>query len=171
MDRLQIKRAQIAHALADRPLEELTVCDVMTMAPRTVRGETSVLDLVRLLKTNGFRHLLVNDMADNLVGVLSDRDVIRCFGPNKYPDENKLARITAADIMSSDLITTGPQEPIQGGLAIMVAHGISCLPVVVGPKAVGILTNTDMHLLLEQILKLGRGAVSGPQNRHSPARA
>lgn len=155
MDRLEIKRIQILHALeqtdgGDEPLE---VQHVMTASPTTVGEQTSALELVRLLQKHGFRHLLVTDPSGRLAGVLSDRDVIRCFGPNRYPDERRLAEICARDIMSRDVVTVQPNTRLQVAVDSIVSQGISCLPVVTAGRVLGILTNTDLHVLLQALLK------------------
>ncbi len=163
MDRVELKRAQILAALetaSQTPDEPLLVRNVMTSAPTTVDMSTSVLDLVRLLQKHGFRHLLVVHPEGNLAGVLSDRDVIRCFGPERYPDERRLSKILAADIMSSDILTVHPETQLAVAVDMMIAHGISSLPVVVEEKVLGILTNTDLHLLLQAVIS--GASVSSP---------
>lgn len=155
MDRVDLKRVQIKKALdgrAENSAQPVCVREVMTAAPTTVDASTTVLELVRLLQKHGFRHLLVTHSDGTLAGILSDRDVIRCFGPERYPDERRLSGIRAAEIMSSDLITVTPTTRIEVAIDILIAHGISCLPVVVDEQVVGILTNTDLHLLLEALL-------------------
>lgn len=170
MDRLEIKRMQVLHALeqTDGVLEPLEVQHVMTAAPTTVNEQTSALELVRLLQKHGFRHLLVTDDADRLAGVLSDRDVIRCFGPSRYPDEHRLAEICARDIMSRDVITVRPETRLEVAVDTVVTQGISCLPVVTAGRVLGILTNTDLHLLLQALLKSdlsGRAAQSADRSQ------
>jgi acetoin utilization protein AcuB len=167
MDRVELKRLQILQALeaawfADKR-EPLCVRHVMTVSPTVVSEETSVIELVRLLHRHGFRHLLVTDSAGCLVGVLSDRDVIRCFGPDRDPDKRRLAWLTAADIMSRDLITIAPTARLEVAIDMLVMHGISCLPVVVDDTIRGIVTNTDLNLLLQLLLKTTVGAPSNSQ--------
>ncbi|NQU22319.1 MAG: CBS domain-containing protein [Candidatus Nealsonbacteria bacterium] len=157
MDRNNVKRRQVLDALGDlRQVGhdgDLSVSHVMTVTPNCIAPQTSVLDLVKLLHAKQFRHLLVTDGPDRLVGVISDRDVIRCFGPQEHPDHEVLARITAAEIMSDDLVTVGPGTLLSRAVAMMVDQGISCLPVLADDLLVGILTNTDLHLVLQVLLQ------------------
>jgi CBS domain-containing protein len=108
---------------------------------------------VKLFHAKEFRHPLVTDADGNLVGVVSDRDVIRCFGPGRYPAEDVLRGITAAEIMSTDLVTISPEVPVQQAIELLCGYGINCLPVVSGAKLVGILTSTDLYIVLEMVLK------------------
>lgn len=156
MDRLETKRKQVVAALGEAERLErqggLSVGQVMTASPSCVAPDLSALELVKLFHAKGFRHLLVTE-AGRLVGVISDRDVIRCLGPGDAPQRDALARITAAEIMSADLVTVGPEMPLEKAAVMMLEEGISCLPVVWDGTLLGILTNTDLHVVLQILLQ------------------
>lgn len=161
MDRIYEKRQQVAAALRElaegSPDERLCVGKVMTRHPITISIDATVLDLVQLFHAREFRHPLVTDGEGRLAGVVSDRDVIRCFGPDKYPEEAVLKSITAGQIMSTDLVTTSPEASLESAVDLLFGYGINCLPVVSEGKLVGILTTTDLYLVLEALLAhLGR---------------
>src|SRR5688500_7594172 len=109
MDRLSIKRAQVRWALDHLEcgwgIEMLRVGQVMTPAPTCVAATASALELVRMFHDKEFRHLLITDNRGRLTGVVSDRDVLRCFGPERAPRRDVLASIPASQIMSTDLVT------------------------------------------------------------------
>lgn len=157
MDRLDAKRFQILDALRNPdqwdPSQGLVLRQVMTPAPFCIGLDVSALELVMLLNERGHRHLLVTDETNRLVGVISDRDVGGCFGPGKYPDKETLKRITVGELMSTNVVTIDPDAPLQSAVSLMVEHGISCLPVIVGGGVVGILTDTDLRLVLEILLQ------------------
>ena len=162
MNRLDVKRIQIREAvrrLGGCPAQgRLKVRDVMTPAPTCIASTTSVLDVVRMFHAKEFRHLLVTDPRGRLLGLVSDRDVLRCFGPGRYPDQEKLAGIAAIDIMSSDLITVSPETSLATAASELLGHGISSLPVLADEKLVGILTNTDLETALEVLLHAAKDA-------------
>ncbi|HVX11628.1 MAG TPA: CBS domain-containing protein [Pirellulales bacterium] len=157
MDRLDRKRTQLAELCSrlrqDGTSEIVSVGDVMTANPACVAGDTTLLELVRLFHAKEFRHPLVTDADGNLLGVVSDRDVIRCFGPGRYPEEDVLKSVTAAEIMSTDLVTISPEAPLGQAIDLMCGYGINCLPVVSNTNLVGILTTTDLYVALEMLLK------------------
>lgn len=126
---------------------------VMTANPICISPDTTLLELVKLFHAKEFRHPLVTDANGQLVGVVSDRDVIRCFGPGRYPDQNVLEGVTAAEIMSRDLVTLAPDAPLEQAIELICGYGINCLPVVEGTKLVGILTSTDLYVVLETLLQ------------------
>jgi len=156
----QGKRAQIRAAVQVVPAwqiqQEPTVKQVMTPNPTCIRSDVNVLELVRMINRKGFRHLLITDDEGHLEGVISDRDVARCFGPGKYPNEEALSGISSAEIMSTDLITISPEALLETAVALMVDHGISCLPVVDEGCLVGIITNTDLYFVLQSLLQTMR---------------
>lgn len=156
MDRLEKKRKQVIEALAETERLQrqggLSVGQVMTVSPSCVAPGLSALELIKLFHAKGFRHLLVTE-AERLVGVISDRDVIRCLGPGDAPQRDVLAQITAAEVMSVDLVTVGPEMLLEKAAVLMLEEGISCLPVVREGILLGILTNTDLHVVLQVLLQ------------------
>lgn len=129
-----------------------SVADVMTASPMTVRPHESVLQLVHTFHEKRFRHLLVTDVDGRLLGIVSDRDVGRCFGPAGRPDEATLAAIRTEQIMSRDVITIDAQAPLTSAVDLMYEQGVSCLPAVSGDRLVGIITTTDLLHLLRRML-------------------
>ena len=154
MDQIEAKRAQVSGVLEEIDRQRgLLAGHVMTPQPSCVRAETTVLELVKLFYAKQFRHLLVTDRANRLVGVVSDRDVLRRLGPDERPEPAALARVTAGQIMSTDLITISPEMPLGRVVVLMIDHGISCLPVLVDGSLVGIITNSDLHVVLQVLLE------------------
>lgn len=161
MDHLDAKRLAFDNFLANTTIEvgePLTIAQVMTRRPICIEPEVSVYELVQLFHAKRFRHLLVADRDGRLVGVISDRDVLRCFGPEGSPDRAKLESITAESLMSTDVITIEPTTLLADAVSAMLVHGINCLPVISAGKLCGIVTSTDIYLVLERLL--GRVSVT-----------
>ena len=158
MSAFQAKREQLRKFLAESglfDLQRLQVANVMTPRPISISPDLTALDLVELFYEKRFRHLLVAEN-DRLVGVISDRDVRGCLGVGDGADPDKLLQIRAVDLMSTDLVTAPPGAPLQQAVALMVEQGINCLPVIAGDRLVGILTSTDLYLLLYELLQSAR---------------
>lgn len=157
MDRYQAKRSAIIEAVSTAAAGPrgagILACHIMTPSPSSVGPDTSVLELARLIHAKECRHMLVTDENQHLLGVISDRDVIRCFGPSEYPDPEQLKQIKSGEIMSRDVITITAYTTLEEAVGLMVEHGISCLPVLSGESLIGILTNTDLFLVLQFLLQ------------------
>jgi acetoin utilization protein AcuB len=99
--------------------------------------------------------LLVADAEGRLQGVISDRDVLRMMGPGTAYKE-VLEGILAGEIMSADVVTIGPRTSMTEAIGLVVEHGISSLPVVDSGRLVGIVTSTDLQVLLQMLLQTVR---------------
>ena len=158
MERLHQKRETVQAFFAEvanvRIASEVTAADVMTPEPECLSIHATALDIVRKFHATGFRHLLLADEQNRLAGVISDRDVIRCFGMDGAPSSDELQRIRAGDLMSSDLLTVNSTTPLDRVVGLMVDEGISCVPVLDDGRLVGILTNSDLFIVLQSLLSL-----------------
>lgn len=156
MNRSDRKREILQHAFQEAAgkhwSEGISVRAVMTPQPFCVTPQHTAAKLVELFHAHGFRHFLVAD-AGRLIGVISDRDVIPLFGASDTLEPAYLERVTAADLMSTDVITISADATLADATTQIIEHGINCLPVVADGQAIGILTSTDLFLSLEQVLK------------------
>ena len=113
-------------------------------------------EAVDLLAQNPIRHLLVTDPDGRLVGVISDRDVLRA--EDGYDSESTLV----ADVMTPEPITVRATTLLSEAIAILLENRVNCLPVVDDMGRVhGIVTSTDMLGLLQN---LQRGIENPPSH-------
>lgn len=139
----------------------LRVRDVMTRDPKTL-GRNDQLSLADdLMQQERIRHLPVLDEDGELVGIVSQRDMFRgalarALGYGETAQRRMLGMLVVKEVMSTQLVTVGPDVPIADAARTMVDRKIGCLPVVEGGKLVGILTESDFVEVLA-----GRGKLSG----------
>jgi acetoin utilization protein AcuB len=126
-----------------------TVADLMTRDVRSVTPDEYLLVLNDLFRKHRIHHLLVVEDGA-LVGVISDRDVLRAISPflGTTAEQHRDARtleMRAREIMTRQPITITPEAPIQAAASLLLAHDISCLPVVSdGGTVHGIITSRDV---------------------------
>jgi len=126
----------------------MPVRDIMTSNPKTVSFDTKVKELLSIFKDINIHHLLVVEN-NQLSGVISDRDVLRCVSPYVGTDaetehDSYTTNKKAHQIMSRDPITVSPVDSLRSAATIIYEHSISCLPVVdANKKPVGIVTWRD----------------------------
>jgi acetoin utilization protein AcuB len=156
MNRADLKREQLQRIFQDAAgkqwSEPVAIRAIMTPHPFCVSPQHTAAQIVDLFHTNRFRHFLVAD-GPRLVGVISDRDVIRLFGTTDSLEPEYLQSVTVGELMSTDLITISADATLGQAATLIIEHGINCLPVVADGQAIGILTSTDLFLSLEQVLK------------------
>ena len=123
------------------------VGDVMTKDILTMLPDQSFAEVVGMMATRSFHHMLVVDEDERLHGVISDRDVLRAL--SRTSDWSKKC---VAEIMTPDSITITPHCAISTAVRLMLEKRINCLPVI-GPdgRVCGILTSTDLLHAYEKL--------------------
>jgi CBS domain-containing membrane protein len=115
---------------------ELRVSDLMTTALITVTASEPVTAAHAEMQVGVVRHLPVVDERHRLVGVLSDRDVLRALG------HRPAKRI--ADVMTRDVISVRPETHASEAAALMLELKISSVLVVDDASTlIGMVTQTD----------------------------
>jgi acetoin utilization protein AcuB len=126
----------------------MTIADIMSRDPECVAPDTSLMEIRRLLHQRGFHHLLVRE-DDRLVGVISDRDVLRTLSPfldthSETPRDVRTLAKQASDLMRTDPITVPPDVTIREAAGLLLENSISSLPVVDDGQLLGIVTTKDL---------------------------
>lgn len=127
----------------DQPV--LRVRDLMTEGVFAV-AESDSLETVRdLMDRRAIRHAPVVAANGAVAGLISQRDLPRLLRWNLPPAEvERIERnLRAAEIMTREVVTVGPDEDIRRAARILLEHKIGCLPVVLGQRLVGIITEAD----------------------------
>ena len=119
---------------------KLSVANIMKSAPITVREEDTLAQALRVMVWGDVRHLPVL-RGDALVGVLSERDILR-----RYSDigHDNAAGEKTSTIMSSPAMTVAPNESVEAAIKLVAQHARGCLPVVDRGHVVGIVTRRDL---------------------------
>jgi CBS domain-containing protein len=105
----------------------------------TVGPEAPLAEAARRLRLYDVGALLVLDNGA-LVGILSERDVVRAVSEDKG---QALDRPVAAE-MSAPVETCGPDDEVRALMARMTARRIRHLPVVDGGRVVGVVSIGDV---------------------------
>ena len=126
------------------------VADVMTGKVVTLSPHHSFNDAANLMNDRYFRHCVVVDSQRKIVGVISDRDIMRALVRNPNARSKSLDQI-----MTQNPITVKRNTPIVDAVSKMVAKRINCLPVIENDGTVcGIVTSIDLLKSYQQLLEL-----------------
>ena len=138
------------------------VSDWMTKKVYTVTQNDSISDAIKLLKEKKVKHLPVVKDGSRIVGILSDRD-IKDYTPSKVStfDIHELNYILfttkVSKIMVKNVLTAGPDMPIEEAAMTMYDKNIGCLPVVDKDKLIGIISDKDLFRVLVDITGVRQG--------------
>lgn len=142
----------------------ITAKDIMTRDVITVKPETSIEELARILIENRISGAPVVDDKGNLIGIVTENDLIsqnkrlhiptvfRLFDalimlerPKKIEEEIK--RLTATrvwDICTKNVITVDEDTPLQEIATIMSEKKVHLIPVMKDKKIAGIIGKADL---------------------------
>ena len=126
----------------------MTARDLMTHDVEAAAPDETVLDARDRFRGGHFHHLPVVE-GDRLVGVVSDRDVLRAAGPSLGPTEFDADAGPGVDrplreVMSRSPVTADPLMSVEEIADTMLRHDISSMPVVDDGRLVGIVTSADV---------------------------
>ena len=134
----------------------------MTRQVIMVDPDARIFDAQELMQANDIRHLPVVDKNENLVGIVTDRD-IRSALPYSYfqksldeAEKEKIAGLRVKDIMSSKPISISPTYTIQDALMVIQEAKVGALPVVdEAGKVTGIISVRDLLRAFINVLGIG----------------
>lgn len=125
-----------------------TVEDYMSTAVITLKEADTISAANLEMKLAEIRHIPVVDAKGRVVGIVSDRDMLRhASGLDGKP-------IPIASIMTRRVRTVRPTTPAADAAQVLLDHKIGCLPVVGDEEQlVGIITETDFLSIAQQALR------------------
>ncbi len=127
-------------------MEKIHVRDWMTANPITIAPKATLTDAYKLMKGHRIRRLPVVDEHDKLVGIITIGDVREAhFFDPLHPE---FSQVRVEQVMTIDPITVAPKSTIRDAALLMLQHKIGGLPVKEGDKLVGIITESDIFLVL-----------------------
>ncbi|MCR4405812.1 MAG: CBS domain-containing protein [Anaerolineae bacterium] len=134
------------------PLKSYLVAEVMTPHPIVVESEAPLAEVERLMEEHRIRRLPVLENG-RLVGIISKGDLrearmAELASRHPYEPVTESSWLTAAEAMTTPVITVTPQTPLVEAVQLMLEHKIGGLPVLESGQLVGILTDTDVIRLL-----------------------
>jgi CBS domain-containing protein len=127
-----------------------TVSDILRRDTQTVFPETSIAEVIRMIDRNDIQRVVVVDKEGLLLGLISDRDLLRFFKPEQEGILRLLAKAksafkqdacrgdlgrclmetTAGAVMITNLITVREEMLIEEAIGLMIEKGLKRLPVV-----------------------------------------
>ena len=164
----------------------LTAKQIMTAPVKTVPSDMPLHEVAQLFEIHNISGAPVVDGAGDLVGILSESDLLdegkrdaaiprfALFGLQAVPDElfrrayDQGWKLGAGDIMTRHVITAEEDTPVEELADRMGRHRINRIPIVRGRKPVGIITREDVLRALVRSAPAVGGGTGEEDETHLP---
>jgi CBS domain-containing protein len=138
----------------------MLVKEIMTTSVKTARPTDPVRDIATIMCFNKISGLPVVDGEGNLVGMISEKDILHAMFPKlqdfianpSTPDFEQLEReyrdvvsLRVTDLMTAIVYTAEPDMPVLKAASIMFRNRIRRIPVSQGGRLLGIISIGDVH--------------------------
>ena len=105
-----------------------------------IKASDCIADAATALTDNKIGALLVQDESGEIVGILSERDIVGGMGPHGAD----LHDVAVSELMTSDIIKCAPGDTVLEAMAMMTDRRIRHLPVFDGDDLVGFISIGDL---------------------------
>ena len=138
----------------------MQVKDMMCTDVKTCRADTPIKDIATIMCFNKISGLPVVDDDDNVVGIISEKDILCSMFPDMKElvesgaktdfeemekDYSSVLDKTVNDLMTRVVASVSPDMPILRAASMMWLRKIRRIPVTENNKLVGILSMGDVH--------------------------
>lgn len=142
----------------------MLVKDRMTPNPICGHPEMPVTEAQALMRENRFRHLPIVDEEEKLVGLITQRSLLRALPSDvsnfsRFEISYVLAKIKARDVMVKDVLTIDEDTAIEEAARVMADERIGCLPVMRDGELAGIITDNDLFTIMVDLLGARRPGI------------
>ena len=146
----------------------MKVKDLMQTDIATLRTNDTLDVAEDIMGMGRFRHLPVVQANNRLVGIVSQRDLLRAsvssfLRESAHKQQQWLGKIAVRDVMSKGVVAVEADAEIEDALKVLLIEKFGCLPVIEKKKLVGILTDTDLLEYLQGLLREGKSKKKRPR--------
>ncbi len=106
----------------------------------TIHKDNLLVDVMSHFLVNRVGSLVVVDKYDNIMGIVAPFDVLKAV----HKDPELISTMTVQEVMSKDVIVSGPEEDVGRLMAIMTENRIRHIPVIEKGKLAGIVSIGDV---------------------------
>lgn len=125
-----------------------TVEDLMTSRVFSLHPADSIAKARLIMDEQDVRHVPIVDAEQNLIGLVSERDLLRHALEDQIDLplqllDDLLHKTRAEDIMTREVVSIEAEAPLSEAATTMLEGKYGCLPVLDGTRLIGILTESD----------------------------
>ena len=136
-------------------MAQLTVRDFMTSLILTAEVDTPLVNAAKLMAAEDVGSLIVTS-SDVMAGIVTRKEVIAA----QLLSEELFHTLTLEDIMTTPVVTIGPDADLGQVIALMNQADRLHIPVIEGNDIIGVVTATDVIRVLATMKMIADGAPS-----------
>ncbi|MDA3957213.1 CBS domain-containing protein [Oceanispirochaeta sp.] len=134
----------------------MQVLNRMTKNPISISLHTPVSEAREKMKKEKIHRLPVVDKYDHLQGIITENDILYASPSlatslDVYEISSLMARLEVHSVMTKDVITIGPDTPLEDAARIMADNNIGGLPIIDKGILVGIITESDLFRVFVEL--------------------
>ncbi|MCK5266498.1 MAG: CBS domain-containing protein [Candidatus Thorarchaeota archaeon] len=139
----------------------MQVKDFMTSLVITTEIDTPVVDAAKLMAIDDVGSLIVTK-SDVLAGIVTRREIIgaRLFSEESYQS------LVIGDIMTTPVVTIGPEAELGQAIGLMNQTGKRRIPVIEGNDIIGMISATDIIRVLATMKFIADGSTEEEEEEH-----
>lgn len=127
-----------------------TVSDLMTRELVTLRENDDLALADNIFYLGRIRHLPVVDVDGKLLGLVTHRDLLRCYAARGQQGGRQTR---AKEMMTTAVATVRDETPLRAALKLMLDNKFGCLPVIEEDgRLIGIITEADLVRFAAEVI-------------------
>ncbi|NPA85763.1 MAG: CBS domain-containing protein [Crenarchaeota archaeon] len=131
-------------------MRRLTVRDVMSKPVVVIGVNNTLRDAAKKMAEEGIGSLVVVDEEGNVVGIVTERDVVDAVAKGVSYDA------PVSEVMTPDVMTVTPETSVLKALEMMRMHGVRHLPVATDDELVGMVSLRDLAFAVAAEMVMNR---------------
>ena len=112
--------------------------DIMTTEVINVPRSMSIQEAIRIMVENRISGLIVTDDDQNIIGVLSERDMMMAY------DLLQEVKSTIEQFINFDVVSVSPDTQVDDVNKLMIQTNVKRIPVVDNKKCIGVVSRGDI---------------------------
>ena len=112
----------------------MKIQEIMTTNVIRAKHDMTVQEASDIFTEHGFHHIPVVDDQNHVIGIVSDRDVMKHVSPYLGTEQEReldrdTLKLLVSNVMTADPITITEDSRIDTASILLLEHSFSCLPV------------------------------------------
>jgi len=146
-ERDRVKKAYQSEELTQKQQPTLKAAQIMTTPVVSLQAQMPAREALKVLNANNFRHVPVLSDYNQLIGMISDRDIYRCMCGSDavcLHCSSTKEEVLVEHVMKDQVLAASVDVDARYIARLFVEERVGAMPIVENDKLVGIVTRSDI---------------------------